>query len=405
MTGQVPDSLQLATLKAAGEDLAGRTLATDREVRLAIELGNALVTAGWTEVALALARMVVDLRPGNLDGLDLITRVALERAAPDVALGAVERQLGRAPRNERLRRMHARLLLAAGQAAEAADIFGALTEQRSGDIPLRFQAARACVQAQEWTRAIAHLDVALPRQPKNLRGHLDRILAVERTLGPDAAIEVCEAAIAAHGPHPQLALRLGQLVAAAGRDEEAVRILSEARQAFPSAIGVAEAFGAVLRKTGDRAAARRLYDEALRAKPDLASGWLAMAAMAAEDDDLQEALDICDQGLAQAPGHHALRLQKADLCRRLGRLDEAMAQCRDALAARPEDIGARMKLGAVLVELDRFEEADALFLEVLERQPRHNAALLGRVTIAKRLGQPEAGIALLHERLAGPTSC
>ncbi len=404
-TAPVDDSLQLDSLKQAGAELARRPLETDRAVRLATELGNALVTAGWPDAGLALAERVVAARPGNLDGLDLITRAALGCAAPEAALGAVETRLQQMPGNERLRRMHASLVLAHGRPADAADILDGLAQQKPGDIPLRFEAARACVQASEWSRAIAHLDIALQRRPRNLRGQLDRILALERSRGPDAAIEGCHAAVAAHGPHPQLALRLGQLLAAAGRDGEAAKVLADARQAFPSDTGVVAAYGALLRKIGERAQALRLYDETLESMPDFAGGWLAKAGMASEDGDLEAAVRTCEDGLTHVPAHHGLRLHKADLCRRLGRFDEAMTLCREALRDRPDDIGARMKLAASLVDLHRLDEADGVYREVLHRQPRHDAALLARVNIAKRLGQPEAGLALLHERLGGARSC
>lgn len=176
------------------------------------------------------------------------------------------------------------------------------------------------------------------------------------------------AATTIHPGHPRTAFLLGQLEAAAGRDDAALAYYREAHAAAPDDREIADTFAASLVARADAAEAERRYAEAWSA--------LAEASRLVADTDLHYRQGTLAYAWAEASAG----------AERRERLDLSAAAFGKVLDRVPNDQDAAYNLGAVLLAAERYGEAIEAYRKLLRLAPRDGEVYLALSAAYARIG-------------------
>jgi tetratricopeptide (TPR) repeat protein len=159
---------------------------------------------GLVEEALATYRALLERYPADRRLREEYAEVLVDAAPPGQAAPVVDRYLAEDPTSTRLRRLRARLDLAAGAAAEAGRRLDALAREQPQDAGLAADLAAAELAAGRWNRALDLYGRLLDGDPDNrdvlvayreiLLGHAPRIELTHYTLLQAAATHHVEEA-------------------------------------------------------------------------------------------------------------------------------------------------------------------------------------------------------------------
>ena len=199
-------------------------------------------------------------------------------------------------------------------------------------------------------------------------------------------------------PNDPLVRRLnGQAALAAGKVDEGVKQLEEARRLAPDDLEIAFALGGAYlsQKAPERAAP--VFAGIAKARP-IARTHLLIARTYREHGETERARGEVQKALARDPrikgAHYLLGMLSAQEGGPLG-LEAAIGEFQAELALTPGDAAAKRELGIALVEGQRASEALAPLEEAAKAEPPHSRTLyyLGRAQLsAKR--SPDAVVSL-----------
>jgi tetratricopeptide (TPR) repeat protein len=207
----------------------------------------------------------------------------------------------------------------------------------------------------------------------------------------------------------RLAFEYGRLLAAAGRNAEAVPYLETSTAIFDGNAAAWKTLGDALLGAGRREealAAREKFlalsaeeEERRRAIADPVVRALLQAKSAAESGDAEQAVGILRRAMSDSPQDVRLRLTELALLLRLGRQDEALERADEMVAKFPEHPDARYQHAVVNRALERTEAAEADLRRVVELHPGHVAALNDLAVILMGRGEDEEARRFLEKVL------
>lgn len=133
-------------------------------------------------------------------------------------------------------------------------------------------------------------------------------------------------------------LERGKGLREAGRLEEAVALLREAKEAFPEHADLYEALGAVLGDAGNRGEAIACWAEALRLRPETERARLILSFWLKKEELVDDAFAVLREGLDRCPSRRGLWLKEiVRLCEGAEQPTRALNFLNELLAERPDD--------------------------------------------------------------------
>jgi arylsulfatase A-like enzyme/Flp pilus assembly protein TadD len=306
-------------------------------------------------------------------------------AAFEKALSDLKDVLTREPRIPRTYALYGELLLQAGRAKEAADVFQALVALEKKSFEGHYGLGVALQHLGRAESALEALGVAVEIDPRNTKSYL-RLSEVERGRGNlggaegwlrraltfhkdrllvDRLAEVLMQAgrggearallegLAADAPRdPLAAYNLGQLMLAEGEVESATAELRRAVSLAPSDPDVHQALGSALALSGRREEAVASFRRAVELAPCFAAAQANLGAAYAELGRLPEAAAALEKAVSCDPTYAAGFKNLAAVQFQMGKLDRAITAIRGALRASPDDPELQSSLRELL-ELQR----------------------------------------------------
>ena len=156
--------------------------------------------------------------------------------------------------------------------------------------------------------------------------------------------------------------------AAAGRHDEALRLLEQARVAAPTHPRVLSALGMYALRTGDAATARKHLEEAVRIERRLPPLWLHLALACRAQGDAGAEMAALERALALAPRFYPALLHKATSLERRGKAKQAAQTFRFFLNCVPPAAEQPDALKKAVEHAERAVSADRAALEAFLRE-------------------------------------
>lgn len=154
-----------------------------------------------------------------------------------------------------------------------------------------------------------------------------------------------------------------------------------------------------LARAGRQAEAIGLYEQSLRIRPDSAETHYNLAASLADTGQAQFAERHYREALRCQPGHAKSHNNLANLLSDSGRVPEAIQHYEECLRLKPGNVEARFNYGITLADAGKPTEAVAQFEEAVKRQPDFTRARLQLVTLYAGLGKASEALAHNEELL------
>jgi predicted O-linked N-acetylglucosamine transferase (SPINDLY family) len=337
--------------------------------RKSLERARSLHRKGDLAEAERLVQSVLQRNGADVDALQHMALLQVQRGALEAARQYVDRALGLEPARAELHCLRAEIagslgwaeqalesyaealalrpdyfdalvnmsdaLLRAGRAAEALALCDRALRLRPADLASlnnRGNALQALKRHEEALACFDRVRDALPDNPDVLSNRASVLLTLGRF--GDAEAE-CRQALAAKADHAMALLNLGRALGAQGKLEEAVRRYDAALALRPSEFDAWCDRAGLLRELQRPREAAESLRRALELRPDSAGTWSDLAATLVHAEDFAAALAACaralalDAGLADAWSNRGLSLLF------LERYDEAMAAYDKAFALDP----------------------------------------------------------------------
>lgn len=187
----------------------------------------------------------------------------------------------------------------------------------------------------------------------------------------DMALEDIQQAVRADGKNPYFQKGYGQVLAAKGRFDDAIKAFRRALELNPFYVDVRNDLGVALLAAGQREEGRRelmtVFNDPTNPTPERTAyniGWSLY-----EERRYDEALTWYQTSLARSRGEVGPHVAIADTLTALGRSAEAIAQLEQALKVEPESALVAVELGAAYYRAGRFAEARKHLEEAARRDP------------------------------------
>lgn len=187
--------------------------------------------------------------------------------------------------------------------------------------------------------------------------------------GMERSIAVCRAAVSANGNDWMLRMKLGDLLAEAGRPDEALVEYRRANDLIGHYHAVHHVLGNMEMARKNVVAAMSHYQRAIERDPHYMESYVGLGYLHEILRQPDEAKKVYDDLLRLNPGR-AYALDAVGLFHfRQGRITEAKARFQEALQHEPEHVEATIHLAIVHEQLREWDQAIALYEAVLKWQP------------------------------------
>ncbi|MEO5375442.1 MAG: tetratricopeptide repeat protein, partial [Alphaproteobacteria bacterium] len=279
----------------------------------------------------------------------------------------------------------------------------------------------------------------------SLREAFETAIAMHHDGRLDVAADLCRLVVDQQHDHAGALLMLGNIAATAGRDDEALPLLSRAAAAAPHEPVFHRVLGECLNRLGRFDDATESFRRYVALMPDNAESLFLLGCVLSERGLVTEAVDTFLQALHLAPddvfilinlgmsfsesgnlGNAAACLERAialepdraeawgnlaNIRILQGRLDEAVTAVQRAIALRPDIAELSASLGNALGTIGRYDEAYAAYRRALELRPsmdfaHSNLILLADFdpahTVATQQAERRAWYQRVAARLKGP---
>jgi protein O-GlcNAc transferase len=223
--------------------------------------------------------------------------------------------------------------------AELLDDLGSLYAERE-DWPNAIQAFHAALQANP-DLATAHLHLGMTLRSQQQPGALEELTRAYQ-LAPENAIVV---------------LQLGQTLALAGDDEQAIPLLRRAVELDPGSPAAAYQLGLALQRTGKAEDAIPLLQKAAVANAGNAETLINLGLALCQAQRAKEAVPVLQRAVALTPGDITAHQDLAAAYIQLNQFDDAVSQLRVALKLSPNAPQLHYNLGLAFKMQDDAVEA------------------------------------------------
>jgi arylsulfatase A-like enzyme/tetratricopeptide (TPR) repeat protein len=289
-------------------------------------------------------------------------------AAFEKALADLKHALAREPLIPRTYSLYGELLIEAGRAEEAAEVFQSFATVAPGSFDAHYGLGVARKMLGRADAAIEALSKAVEIDPRNTKSYLrlsevdrdaaegwlrrgiavhkDRVLVdrlAEVLLQSSEPAKRAEArslleGLAAKSPHDALAAyNLGQLLLVEGQSERALTALERASALAPSDPDIHQALGSALGLSGRREEAVESFRRAVELAPCFAAAHANLGAAYAELNRLPEAAAALEKAVSCDPQYAAGFKNLAAIRYQMGNLEGAITAMREAVKASPGD--------------------------------------------------------------------
>ena len=318
-----------------------------------------------------------------------LTRVALARGEPEVALEHADRATRIAPDEAAVHEQRAQIHRALGDraAAELADQaarssrhpaavlgFAALPDPVRGEVFLREGVSSKWLRLRA-TGPVSGGDVsgdlrsAIEADPEAVVTRLELARALQREGRLDEARREIEQALRIDPQYAESYAEMGNLLARTGQMRQASGAYQRALQLDPGLHDVQAALGTLLIEAGAAEEGLRMLREAARALPGDTEVQHNLAATLARTEHFEEAMGLVQQILQRRPDYAPALVLLGTLQAMQGGVEQSIGTLRRAVEADPSDVDARMELGRSLWELGRHEAAIASFRAAAGHRP------------------------------------
>jgi len=210
-----------------------------------------------------------------------------------------------------------------------------------------------------------------PRYP-DLHYRLGQLLeALDRG---EEAIEAYRDSLACHQGYVEAKTALGFCLLRADREEEAREALAEALELKKRRMDRPFVRGLELLGQGEREEAADYFHEALLASPQLCDEYLSKAREWLKAEQYEKALPEFDRALTLKPKYPDLHNYRGVVLCGLDRLGEAIEAFRQAAALSPQFLVPRLNLAFALMRAEDYKQAEAELESVLELDPTEPVA-------------------------------
>lgn len=214
------------------------------------------------------------------------------------------------------------------------------------------------------------------------------------------ALELCEAALVVDAGDGDAHRQRGLLLAAAGRDREAVAAAQRACELLPRDPRAASDLGRVhaLRERYDLAA--RCFHQAVTLDPRFADGWHNLGTALRRLGRSEEAFAALKQALMLDGSRAGTYLNLGALLIESQQLDDALECFERAARLDPTLARAQSRLAAQLATRGKLQRAEGLFRQAVTLDPRHVEGWLGLGQALEDLGDADGALGCYRNVLA-----
>jgi tetratricopeptide (TPR) repeat protein len=291
------------------------------------------------------------------------TQTAFDRALGFLRAGEINRaadtcceELGKEPKDDKLRTLYGMVLVRQNRFAEAETELRDVLSRRPNVAKANRELAHALISQGLNEEAIAGYKRVIELTPDNPVAYRDLSMAY-MTLGrTHEAYEALEASFKLDPDHKELVLAVEHK--RAGDFDEAARICREVLHKDPGNFDAARLLSMLAAETGDHELAVQMLRKTVKIEPRFFGAYIDLARALLESDELEE----CD------------------------------AVLQTAITLQPELALPRALLGYAYNRSGRFEEAADVFKTALEKQPDHGASLAGLGFSLKTIGRREEAV-------------
>jgi tetratricopeptide (TPR) repeat protein len=209
------------------------------------------------------------LLPDYVEPLAQLVALSFDEQRPDQALDRVQRQLLRAPKSAGVLFLLGGVQERRRDMAEAEKAFVKALEIEPAMISAYVALGQLYASQERWPQALAKLDEAVKRNPKNVAAHMLRGVIYERRGDIRNAEKAYETALEANPRFAPAANNLAYLYSEYGGDKErALQLAQRAKESAPQEPHVSDTLGWILYKRGVYPRALTLLKESATKLPD-----------------------------------------------------------------------------------------------------------------------------------------
>ena len=333
-------------------------------VEPALDLVGLYLQSGWHDAAAEIVDRLRDARPDSWRVLMASARVHLANADAESArhvLSDAQRQSNRDPQRTIA---VARLYQRAFAPELAIGVLEQLLAARPDAVEARLELATLLGRRNRLAEAERQIDTVLEGSPGNpnamvLRGDI-RMAQGQPTVAAGVYSRVMEI-----DARPEVVVALARAQFAAGRDDDALRVLETWHADHPQDVSVATVLADHLRSRGDLERARALYEQLAKQLPDNAIIQNNLANLLLKSD-FESALVAAQSAYASAPENPSVLDTLGWILVQVGELESGLARLREALAREQNSALIRFHLGIALQEYGSDQAARAQLERALE---------------------------------------
>lgn len=217
---------------------------------------------------------------------------------------------------------------------------------------------QAHVAAKNYTQAAELARAARAKSPNDLRLARLESLALRRSGKVEQGLAILEELIRAQPNNPNAHVALAQGYADASRGEEAVKLLQDAQQRFPTETEISFELGAVLDKQKKFAESEAIFRQLVAKEPDNARALNYLGYILAERGErLNESVDFLKRALAIEPENGSYLDSIGWAYFKDGKLDLALENLKRAADQLTTNSVVQNHYGEVLFKLGRYSDA------------------------------------------------
>ncbi|HET7731100.1 MAG TPA: tetratricopeptide repeat protein [Usitatibacter sp.] len=244
------------------------------------------------------------------------------------------------------------------------------------------------------------LDRSIERAPRNPAFLNNRAQILAEAGRSDEALRDLRRAVMLEPRFHAAYCHLGSLLRRLGRLDEALAAFRKALAIDPRVPDAHVGVGNVLRERGDPDGARAAYGAALHHAPANASAHYNLGTLMLKTGDTAAAEHAFRRALEFDPRNVFALNNLGTLLREAGRVAEALECFEKAVAIDPRNVEALNNLGVALQEEERYPEAIARYREAVQQRPGFAEALLNWGNTLKDMGDLDGAGAIYAQALA-----
>jgi tetratricopeptide (TPR) repeat protein len=372
--------------KTAGTEFKAAAELSPPRSSMKITYADYLAHTGAAAEASAYLKELTKSTPDFLPPWTLLARNALSEKKYDEALALLENVFSRDPDSVDGRLVQADALLAKQQTKKAVDVLEALERNLPGAPAIKFQLARAYLQADKPEQASAALNEAITANPNFAEAILLLAEINLRTGKAAPAISPLEGLLKKKGDLRRAQILLADAYRSTGRLDDAAAIF---RQQITQSPQNAEAYvllGVIQEEQKKPEDARRSFEKALELDPAklLALSKLVDLDLAAKDFD--RAMGRVQQQMQKAPNSGSSYLLKGRVLAAKREWPEAEAALKKAIELDPNLAPAYDLLVGIYLEAGKSDQAVRELEAVLVKSPQNRGALITLASIEEKKG-------------------